>query len=271
MKILLVSNWQTERCGVAEFGRQQAAALRAAGHTVTEWAPTLERHWPFLPPVQDYEDVIHVNFHPGTLGFLTGTGSRQPPLSLFKHEPPGGCTIEPRARWVFSAEQDAPPHHTFFPMPCVSYKPMSKPITGLLGFSSLRKGGLDWVGPVAERLGLDVDAGATEWLPIGEEVERLAQCEFLVYWYGGAYAGQSAGIMTGVAAERPILLNRNRMFKSLWPYEDELYIRDDLEAGMREVISDIEHGHPRIPYRLKADRNWDKLIPLMVASWRSSL
>lgn len=262
----MLSNWSTIKCGVAEFGRQHAAALSAMGHKVVAGTPIVHgQHWP--EQIMEY-DILHANFHPLTIGHITPPPDPHPPLSVFKHEPPGGCSLESAAQWIFAAEQ-AEPHYKLFPMPCLSYVPPTvMPHWRLVGTSTLRRDGIDWVKPVAEKLGLTFDYGQVkDWWSIEAEIRRLSQCAFLAYWYGGPYSGQSAAVMTGVAAQRPILLNRHRMFDSLLPYSDELYFSDDIEDGMKQILSDLERDRARVPRRLKRDRQWETLLPTMTDLW----
>ena len=256
-------------CGVAEFGRQHVTALEEQGHFVYVWTPSPQEHWP--PRVESF-DVVHVNYHPGTLGFLQPCPQKPRLLSAFMHEPGAGYWFG-TPDVTFSAE-------TNLFMPVVDYTPSGVEVwrTGyqiVAGTSSLRQAGVDWVAPVLEKMGIDYDHGQPKfgflsrpaWRDTYAEVNRLAHCTFLVYWYPGANAGQSAGIAMALAAQRPVLLNHNRMFSSLEEYADELYFADDIGVGVKEVLSDLYCGVARVPRRARSARLWSKAVAIMEKEW----
>ena len=67
MKILLVSNHATERCGVAAYGRHLFNAVQDTGIHVAPWHSTPETP---LPDEAAEFELIHVNWHAATVGHL---------------------------------------------------------------------------------------------------------------------------------------------------------------------------------------------------------
>ena len=272
MRILYCTNLpERGPCGVAEYGAECVKALRKAGHYVYDWEPTPAFHWP-VPEFFEGFDVVHMNYHAATIGFVQPPPVRPRILSAFLHEPASGFWFgEPDV--IFSAEDLIPGHKLLF-MPCPEGVLM--PVTNMgepfvCGTSTLRGAGVDWAALPLAATGIVFDYGQHKdhWYTMQEEIMRLHACDFLIYWYGGANAGQSAGIMTGVAAQRPIVLNSNRMFESLRGYDDELYRAETPEAGIAAVIADLRAGCARIPRRLRADRSWADAVKIMEKEWEA--
>lgn len=266
MKILLMTNTKMP-CGVGQFGLQHAEALKKLGHWVQVFEPTLEKHWP--EGDLDFYDVVHVNYHAGTIGFLQPPPEKPRLLSCFLHESATGYWFG-APDVIFSAEETPGHILQWMPVPdVVGLAPTPPPDRITAATSTLRQAGIDWAEPALEKFQIPFDHGQGKgWIPLADEVYRLSRASFLIYWYGGANPGQSAGIMTGVAAQRPIILNENRMFESLREYDDELYrIATNPEDGIQEVLEDLHCEMARIPRRLRAERSWRVAAERMASHW----
>jgi hypothetical protein len=284
MRILYCTNLpQRGPCGVAEYGNECWKALlkylpRLHPDEALElvvWEPTLQQHW----PDRDLSvfDVIHLNYHAATIGFVQPPPVKPRLLSAFIHEPASGHWFG-EADVLFSAEPEMVAGHVglFMPVPDADgYAEVANMVSpedgkGLIcGTSTLRSAGVDWAAPVLDAAGITFDYGQhkSHWFTMAEEVRRLSTCDFLIYWYGGANPGQSAGVMTGVAAQRPIVLNSNRMFESLRGYDGELYRAATPEEGIALVVSDLRAGCARIPRRLRVERSWANAVKVMEGAW----
>lgn len=273
MKILYCTNLpERGPCGVAEYGAECIKALEKAGHYVYRWEPTLACHWPVPEFFADF-DIVHLNYHAATIGFVQPPPVKPRLLSAFIHEPASGHWFG-EADVLFSAEPEMVPGHVglFMPVPeagALEYFSREEDDDFICGTSTLRSAGVDWAEPALAAAEIFFDYGQfkSHWYTMEEEVQRLAYCDFLIYWYGGANPGQSAGVMTGVAAQRPIVLNSNRMFESLREYDDELYRAATPEEGIAEVVRDLRAGCARIPRRLRAERSWSEAVKIMEGAW----
>jgi hypothetical protein len=258
-------------CGVTEYGAECLKALRKAGYEVHSWEPTLEKHWPSAAMIECF-DVIHLNYHAATIGFMQPPPVKPRVLSAFIHEPASGHWFG-EADVLFSAEPEMVPGHVGLFMPCPDVEVYDwENLDGevkLAATSTLRSAGVDWASEPLAAAGIMFDYGQNKdrWYSMEDEVRRLSAADFLIYWYGGANAGQSAGVMTGVAAQRPIILNGNRMFESLRGYDDELYRADSPEEGIAKVVADLRSGCARIPRRLRVERSWSKAVEIMEGAW----
>src|SRR5260221_6990630 len=87
MRILFISNSPKLECGCAEFGRQHVAALRSAGHAVLDHAPAYPEECYTWSDGSTGFDLIHVNYHPGTVGWMQPPRLKPAcPISAFNHE-----------------------------------------------------------------------------------------------------------------------------------------------------------------------------------------
>lgn len=99
------------------------------------------------------------------------------------------------------------------------------------------------------------------WLPVDEVVKLLAQCSVNIFWYQSKDEsdtwGQTGSARMGLAAGRPMIISRHRKFRTLWPYEDELYIADteqQVNDFVGQILKDPENA--RKPNRVLQDMNW---------------
>lgn len=297
MKILLVSNHATERCGVAAYGRHLFNAVQDTGIHVAPWHSTPEAP---LPDKAAEFELIHVNWHAATVGHLkVGDFPAESKLSVFIHEPASVCNLVEKADLVISTEPIANLGQGFqrfglFPNPCLDYTPRSEwdGLEVTLGFSGIRRDGLDRIEGAIERQKLElVDqdgppgldevnphawrlcASAKDpdgWLSDEAELERLAACAMSVFHYHSGNSGQSYAVMTGVAARRPLLVNRNRMLEHIWGepgIEEEVYVVDDVAEGIHQVVKDLREGREKRPFELAKRRSWSVAIEKLVGWW----
>lgn len=295
MKILLVSNGGTERCGVAQYGRHLYEAARFAGIRMVDWDASGGRG---LPEGAEAFDLIHVNWHAATIGHLSPEHfPKGVPVTIYLHEPASLSPLLDIAVGVFATEvlplELIGRGNTFlYPNPCPPYRPVTEWSFSehgwKIGNSGIRHDGLDWVSGAiaAQNAELLVRDGVPEpgevnpnawmlsqsshdpdgWLSDEAELERLASCALCIYHYHSGNSGQSYAVMMGVAAGRPLLLNSNRMLQNLL-VEPELYVHDDAAAGIELVIRDIRDGRERRPWKLREERSWDKRILVLKDLW----
>jgi glycosyltransferase involved in cell wall biosynthesis len=102
----------------------------------------------------------------------------------------------------------------------------------------------------------------TRWMDGQAVSHQLATCECSVFFYEGGNYGISGAVRMGLAAGRPVLLTRNRQFRDLFDYEDELYFIPlhssvvDIRKAVQQVLED---KHPKKPKRILEDMGWSKV------------
>lgn len=143
---------------------------------------------------------------------------------------------------------------------------------------------LDTLKSLGMRPFVEVSYSPDEWQSDHEEVQRLGRCHLNVWHYHSAYAGQSAGVTMGIAARRPLLINSNRMLRTLHQFsgyttlEDELlgrvevmpqlYRVEEAVKGIQMILYDIEDGREILPTWLAKNFAWSKRIHLLGRWWR---
>ena len=116
-----------------------------------------------------------------------------------------------------------------------------------------------WRAQLGNRLWLE-----TSLLPKDDVVRRLARSTVNVFWFQSMTpydrSGQSGSVRMGLAARRPTIVSTHRKFKTLFPYENEIYVAET-EDDVYRLISEIRHNIQdrktvKIPSRVIADQGW---------------
>lgn len=281
MRILVITNASTERCGVRAYGEEMIAAIRRAGHTVDVWDGTYSAvvaHG-YLPHASWRYDLLHLNWDPQAINHYLPEHFRPglPPLSLFLHDvPPNStCPVFDVARWRFGFEpgdgiQVVP--EGIPPSPAgLSAGPAAadRPIIGVTGIRN--DPGMAMVADACQRHGWAFNAPSWwtggPWLSTDDEIRRLSRSSVNVCWYQTTGRGKSMAACFCLAARRPLVLSPSTMFSALWPYADEIFIgsRFDvevLEEGIRSALR-----LPVVAKRAIQELAWDRVIEPVLAAW----
>jgi hypothetical protein len=290
MRVLLVSN-TTLRCGVAQMGRRMFCALTGAPDEKWEamrvWGPPGDQvvWWPAdhphdIPEVGDQFDVIHLNYHPGTVGHILPHKPERAKLSVYFHEPGTGQEWWDLADLRITSEPRE--GAKYLPVPVPDYIPESYPphqgllqsfanVTGApvpvrIGHSSIRRDGIDWVEPAISRHPYWHLDCSSEWLSDEQEIERLAACDLTIFHPHSGNPGQSSAVVMGIAAQRPLLINSSPMLRTLWDSE-EVYRYEDPEVGIQVILDDLRAGRARYPLRLAEERSWKRAAETLRGWW----
>lgn len=309
MRILFVGNNKTERCGVAEWGRHCVAAFRKLGHEVFEWHCPAEPNFEHLDYDVTFVNW-HAGTISSLDARILKNHSRARLVSAYLHESSPAWN-EPQHRpplldQVDVAFVDHPSvlsathrdHDViYFRTPVWDVAPqrnsqkwalpVSFGVTGIRGegvdaLVDLLRYHPDFVGTVISR------SWPSGWKSAQDEVDRLASCWINVAWYGAGFGGQASAMGALIAAGQPILINSNRMLET-WrefaeqetfakgveytgpPIRPQLYLSDDLEAGLLEILADIRDGKARRPTWLREAFSWPKQAKRLVEAWERRL
>lgn len=284
MKVLLVTNTSSLRCGVQLYGEQWRAALLRLGCEVDLWDGTYPavRALGYLPADVDRYDIVHVNWDPQTINHylpqhVADVADR---LSLFLHDVPphSTCPIQAAARWVWAFEPGAgitvlP--HAVPPTPAHCPRPEIGMTT--IGVSGVRDDpGAAEVRDLCRRHGWNFNAprwwdGRDGWLSTEEEIRRLAASSVNVCWYHTTGRGKSMAALFCVAARRPLVLSPSSMFTTLDPYgpADAIYrARSWTQVELELLVELALTGYDYISPRPAQDLSWARVLAPVLHAWR---
>jgi len=97
----------------------------------------------------------------------------------------------------------------------------------------------------------------TQWITTREVARELSKCVVNVFAYHGANYGISGAARLGLTARRPLVLTRNRQFRDLFDYEDEIGFSPspDPQDLARAVTATLNAG--KMPGKLLYDMAWE--------------
>jgi hypothetical protein len=100
-----------------------------------------------------------------------------------------------------------------------------------------------------------------EWLPTAEVVRMLSECVLNIFWFQSMDSsdelGQSGSVRLGIAAKRPTIISTHRKLKTLWKYDDELYIcpkEEDVYKAVEEIL--LAPHLAKIPDKILKEQGW---------------
>jgi hypothetical protein len=271
MRILYVTDWSTQRCGIAAFGHEMVQALQADPELeVTVWNanyPHLhaleEKGLPAYMPAdaEDY-DVVFMNWHPGSCNhYLPQHLPTKPVIAAFLHDLKrySWCPYEERIDLPFASE---PNPEGWIPMayPCSDYDPPVKWQPGdpiRIGWSGIRGDGKGDILQLCEKYGWQPNIPSERWLSTEEEIDRLALSTVNVFFYRSGQ-GRASAVMKAVAAQRPIVLSNSPMFDYYREnFQLDFWWVEDLEATLCNAV--VCWGD-KIPISCRAANLWSKSV-----------
>jgi hypothetical protein len=284
MKIAVIGNFSDRRCGFQSFSKQTAHALRRAGHDVTAFDGTYSTVYArreagiesFLPPDPSSFDVLHVVWHPATLNHYAGaTWPAGPVTSVWNGCPAAWCPFNDAmaVKWGVLGREEGH-RQLFYPIPdWITDLPEPDPAF-TVGYSGVREDGLPALRELCAKYGWATNfSDPALWLPVEDEIARVARSTVNVGWYSGAHDDRSSGAMLCLASRRPFLCNHVRMFQHLEGYAD-VYFGDgtdgiaELEAALLRVEADWKQGRLIVPGPVLDAYSWTKAVTLLEEGWR---
>lgn len=296
MRILNISNHTTQRCGVAEFGRQLSQAVRDAGHEVTDFEggyPACHARGYFPEDWYTY-DVVHLNWQPNTLNHyqpeVFGAAMQLAPdrlardfpqLSVFLHDLPPWSTynlVEFAGKqgggrgMVVSALEPHPLVDVVIPPPCLAYRPnvtlFEQPTIGRTGIGDA---GLAMLETICDRHGWVLSNSSPDWVSNEDEIDRLARCWVNVVWYDYDRSRSSSASIVATA-RRPTILSECTRFDHLLPWLTEFHWCADepqLEGDLVDLIGLVARAQRlrNVPSACVDALQWPLLIQPLLQAW----
>lgn len=257
MKILLLANFRTLPCGMAEFARAWAQALHAAGETIICWDSTDP-----ISPVWDWADLVLLNWSPSTVRSDYQFPDRLPVVAWIHEPPPWAlCPYWGRLQQRIVSVPNVP-DTTYVPYPCVDYRSLVLPRLDavVLGVSSVRKDGYAATRDLCQRRGWELNA-PDGWLPIEREIDRLARSTVNVAWYDGTI-GRASGVMTLLAAGRPIAISDSPMLHGVRGAAG-ITEGETIDAAVDRALD------APCPLTLRDQVSWSVILPNLLTTWRT--
>lgn len=284
MKILLIGNLSDRRCGFQNFSVQFDRALRNAGHSVTCFDGTYSQVYAriqdglgngaFLPYDAATYDVIQVVWHPLTLNHYSGavwpTGG--PVISLWNGGPSDSyCPFDQwmTQRWsAFDRDNHRPGWY-----PIVDWLddlPEPDPHVFTVGVTGVREEGFAEIAAVCEARGYAYNRGEpNSWIPLDDEIRRLARSTVNVCWYGPHHQDRSGGVMTSLATRRPQVVTNVPM---CWHLSGQQDLYWDEGRSLDQVLADLHarltSGEPlQLPALTFQRFRWARMIDVFEEGW----
>lgn len=96
-----------------------------------------------------------------------------------------------------------------------------------------------------------------DWLSDGATIEVLHDCAVNVFAYAGGNYGISGAVRLGLAAGRPIVCTRNRQFRDLYAYENEVTFINSQDPN--EIARGVQEALAKgvVPNQILKDMSWE--------------
>jgi hypothetical protein len=291
MRIGLLSSWNT-RCGIAEYSRHLALALRRQADVeltvlgsrnfgdrdvspYEEWAVPVFDIQPWHPErllELDVEAILDRRLDVLLVQYSNLFYNRHRLVELLRRFP-GLTALTYHDKNVSPAFPYRLPDLLYAHREDVGVGPrrlipqgisLRTPLVKTFGLGKSR---IDIIGEVCERNGWDFEHsfGEDRWLGSDELFAWLRDSDAIVLWYDeDLSSGGSAGAPLAIGTRRPVFVNDTEWFRDL-PERTatlrKLHTPEELEAAMREQFAD-DYAEPR---------TWDSVAERMLTDFREAL
>jgi hypothetical protein len=295
LKICVITNFSSPRCGIANFGHQTATALAHAGHAVTAFDGTYATIYArqqaaladcFFPDDLETYDVVHLIWHAITLNHYTGAdwarlAAARAVKSFWDCGPSDAyCPFDAHfpVKWMLYPRDGY--HVMDYPAPdwVTDLPPVDEGF--VVGASSVRGDGIDELRAVCDAadwpLTLPVPG---RWLSIEDEIRRLARATVNVCWYNRnqTWKDRASAPSMLLASGRPLLINEAELLAHLWGradlYHGSILVPDGtrgLGPALRAIEVDWRHDRLRVPTTTARDLRWTTAAARMTAVWEAA-
>lgn len=295
MRVCVIANFSDRRCGFQNFAVQTVTALRRAGHLVTAHDGTYSTVYArqqdptcpdsFFPAdIADY-DVVHVIWAAQTLNHYAGADWTKPRLISWWDGGPSNCCCpfewSPQVKWTCYDRRAEGYIESWYPVPdWVEDLPEPNPVF-TVGATSVRGDGVGEIRAVCEAHGWATNLpaeGSEVWIPLEDEVRRLARSTVNVSWYQTPplWKDKAGAPSMALASGRPLLITRDALLEHLWDAPD-LYHGRILQhggPGLGECLEAIERdwqaGLLRMPTATAEQLAWQHAVRQYEEAWRAA-
>jgi glycosyltransferase involved in cell wall biosynthesis len=288
MKVALITSWN-ERCGIAEYAKNLITNCPTVEFEIIPREVPIE----VVRPILEVNDIISLNYEPGILGHWNEKVIRslnKPSVLTLHTSHDGNNSSELTSAFTrVVVHEQTQEGFTFIPMGIP--KPFHEDgVTihfdvGTVGFPFPWKGFNEVVlackkinasclviapeSRHADTEGMEKHLKSlysnvtyiSEWFDQNQVISLLEGCSISAFLYHGGNYGISAACRLGLAARTKIVLTRNRQFRDLYSYEDEIQFVsnppniDEVANTFHYLLSDRITMKPK---RVLEDYSWNK-------------
>jgi hypothetical protein len=290
-RIGILSTWNT-RCGIAEYSRHLAAALRRQGDVEITVLGSRNFGVRAIAPYEDWAepafdvqvwhpqhsfgldverilehelDVLHIQYSNlfYDRGRLVELLRNFPGVIALTYHDKGGVWGFPHRlvdlQYTHRRDVGVGPRRVI-----PQGIDLRRPVVKTFGLGKSR---LDIIGPICERNNWDFQHsfGEDRWLESEELYGWLRDCDAIVLWYDNDHrAGGSAGAPLAVATRRPVFINDTEWFRDV-PQRTanlrKLHTPEQLELALQQTLTDT----------YAEERTWDRVAAIQLADFHAAL
>lgn len=291
MKVLLVANFSDRRCGYQNFAVQTETAFRRAGFDLTTFDGTYSRIYArqqdglgihaFLPPDTPDYDVVHLIWSAQTMNHYTGAQWPEGPLlSIWDGGPSDAyCPFMQwmSCKWTCYDRSAEGYYENWYPIPDWVDDLPAPDEAFTVGCSSVRGDGVAEVRDLCARRGWAVNLPSPgQWVPLEDEIRRLARSTVNVSWYRTSpiWKDRAGAPSTALASRRPFLKSDDSLLGHLEGCPDlyhGIHLEhggDGLEGALARVYEDWKAGRLLYPSKTVDRLSWTRSVALYADVWR---
>lgn len=291
MKVLVIGNFSSRRCGFQNFSVQTVTALQRAGVDVTAFDGTYDAVYArqqqgidgFLPWDVERYDIVHVIWNALTLNHYSGANWSWCQRTSWWNGGPSDATCPFDAamqiRWSDYPQDGF--HYLWYPVPdWVEHLPEPAE-TFTVGVSTVRGDGAALVKSICEQYGWALNfPEPDQWLSVEDEIRRLAKSTVNVCWYRTPpiWHNRASAPSMLLASGRPLLINNDPLTAHLHDARDVYHVfsehRED-DAGRLDIalfaLYQAQRWNPLMrPMTSRAALAWSTAVARMIDVWRAA-
>lgn len=247
--VLLVYNASSPRCGIRNSGDQWATAMRLAGLDVTVWDGTFPDQFnastmPWWPADLDRYDQVCLLWNPQTINFYMGAdrwpATEKGTIWIGETKPWAWCPFQEHFKHVIACDA-AEGITEVIGCPVVDWVESPPPDPAFtVGISTVRGEGVSLVEYLQSRYPHWTFNVGTSWLPLEDEIRRLARSTVNVCWYHTGRNERSSAASMCLASGRPLIVNHAPPLQHLHGLPGITVVEQlgDLEAALEQAAAD---------------------------------
>lgn len=278
----MIGNLSDKRCGFANFTQQTITALQRAGHDVGSFDGTYEQVYArqqqgvngFLPPNAASYDIVHVIWHAMTLNHYSGCDWTGLKTSWWDGGPSDAtCPFKDAMQIRWSDYPREGYHYLHYPVPDWVTDLPAPDAAFTVGASSVRGDGIAAVQELCESHGWAMNLPTGAWVPLDEEVRRLARSTVNVCWYRTPplWHNRASAPSMLLASGRPLLIDEDALVAHLFDASDVYHgAWGHLDEALWRVWADWQEKTLTHPTATAEELSWTRAARELARVWATA-